>query len=220
MADQRCLTSAIASRSALTEGSSSSSLALAIEALLILRHTITRWLVHTGRMRHSWSTSTSEIPTYYQRWGYEKYQQTWQVITPSPLDYSLLIFSLLWHLWKKERVLLYGQQHDKLILTVKYSQWNLCFMVKLIRLKINWWSLTVLYSLTCCWLYFIVPNTTQNITNYIEYPWVHFYNCQTKSTSKRILGNLYLLRIRDPLKNRLWKAHNTINANPWSNNAR
>jgi hypothetical protein len=48
---------------------------------------------------------------------------------------------------------MYGQQHDRLVLTVKYSQSNLCFMAKWITLKIYWWSLKVLYSLTCCWQY-------------------------------------------------------------------
>jgi hypothetical protein len=33
---------------------------------------------------------------------------------------------------------------------------NLCFMLKWIRLNIYWWSLTVLYSLTFCWLYHII----------------------------------------------------------------
>jgi hypothetical protein len=47
----------------------------------------------------------------------------------------------------------YVQQRDRLVLTVKYSQRNLCSMLKLIRLRIYWWSLTVLYSVTCCWLY-------------------------------------------------------------------
>jgi hypothetical protein len=51
---------------------------------------------------------------------------------------------------------MYGQQRDMLVLTVKYSQSNLCSMPKLIRLRIYWWSLTVLYSLTCCWLYIYV----------------------------------------------------------------
>jgi hypothetical protein len=46
-----------------------------------------------------------------------------------------------------------GQQRDRIILTVKYSQSNLCCTVKLIMLRIYWWSLTVLNSQTCCWLY-------------------------------------------------------------------
>jgi hypothetical protein len=37
--------------------------------------------------------------------------------------------------------------------TVKYSQSNLCSKIKLKRLRIYWWSWTVLYSVTCCWLY-------------------------------------------------------------------
>jgi hypothetical protein len=41
----------------------------------------------------------------------------------------------------------------RLVQTAKFSQSNLCFTMKLIRLRIYWWSLTVLYSLACCWLY-------------------------------------------------------------------
>jgi hypothetical protein len=50
---------------------------------------------------------------------------------------------------------LYGQQHDRLVQTVKYSQSNLYFILKWIRLKIYWWSLTVWYCLRCFWLYFV-----------------------------------------------------------------
>jgi hypothetical protein len=52
----------------------------------------------------------------------------------------------------------YGQQRDRLVLTVKYSQSNLCSMQNLIRLIIYWWSLTVLYSMTCCWLYLMTSH--------------------------------------------------------------
>jgi hypothetical protein len=47
----------------------------------------------------------------------------------------------------------YTQQLDGLIQTVIYSQPYLCSTTKRIRLKIYWSNLTVLYDLTCCWLY-------------------------------------------------------------------
>jgi hypothetical protein len=43
-----------------------------------------------------------------------------------------------------------GTDNSVIGATVKYCQSNQCSMVKSIRLRIYRWSLTVLYSLTCC----------------------------------------------------------------------
>jgi hypothetical protein len=53
----------------------------------------------------------------------------------------------------------YGQQHDRLIITVKYCQSNIYGEVN--RVKKYWWCLTILYSLTWCWLYLRVNHCTE-----------------------------------------------------------
>jgi hypothetical protein len=38
---------------------------------------------------------------------------------------------------------------------VKDSMSNQCFIIVKCKVKIYWWSVTFLYSLTCCWLYML-----------------------------------------------------------------
>jgi hypothetical protein len=47
-------------------------------------------------------------------------------------------FSVPFRVGRDARTVLYGQQLDRLVLTVKYSQSYLCFIAKSIRLKIYW----------------------------------------------------------------------------------
>jgi hypothetical protein len=77
---------------------------------------------------------------------------------------NVIIYSVMYSIIRKKNIIIrysicsvhiymYGQHRDRLVLTVKYSQSNLSSMIKLIRLRIYWWNLTVLYRLTYCWLY-------------------------------------------------------------------
>jgi hypothetical protein len=91
--------------------------------------------------------------------------------------------------------------------TVRYFQLNMCFMVKWIKLKISWWSLTVLYSLTCCWLHVSCLNNKSYHVHlfYLNLltPENHhagglcsekqFFNCIIKSEANKVLrkGDLW-----------------------------
>jgi hypothetical protein len=66
--------------------------------------------------------------------------------------------------------------------TVKYFQSKLCFMLKCIRLKIYWWSSTVLYSLKCCWLYVRTHIVTylHEHNGVLNFSGVDIRNCNSK----------------------------------------